>query len=205
MSECKSFCDTVTLRAMSYKPKKLPKPKEKPETAEKTVVKISPLAVILGSATLIGGIAAIVMFFPRLTVAVSDPPDASQPFSSSITITNTGYLPLEEVGAQVALRRIENVDHGRVYGSEHFGARLFTRSWGNHNLGLDDKFTFAFNDLAGFPFFYAQDRLRAADVAVIVQYRVPLIRMRREKIFPFVARQQTNGNFYWYGEPLPAN
>jgi hypothetical protein len=44
----------------------------------------------------------------------------------------------------------------------------------------------------------------SADIAIIVDYEIPLIHLTREKIFPLSAKRQSNGNFYWYARS-PAN
>jgi hypothetical protein len=34
-------------------------------------------------------------------------------------------------------------------------------------------------------------------LAIIVDYRIPLIQLKREKIFPLISKKRTNGTFYW--------
>jgi len=69
--------------------------------------------------------------------------------------------------------------------------------WGVHDLGLDDRFTFALNDAFSFP----KPNFGDADIAIILTYQIPILHWQREKVFPFVTKKQTNGNFYWYPEP----
>jgi hypothetical protein len=161
------------------------------------------LRAILGAATLVGGIAAVVTFFPRTSVTASEPVDVNNPFSSSITVTNSGWLPLNDVDASVAIRRISNIQV-RTRGDPNFGTRLTSDQMKGHNLGVDDRFTFALNDLVFPPFQLPSKDLAEADIAIVIQYRIPILRIKQEKIFPFIVRRQSNGNFYWYAES-PAN
>jgi len=50
----------------------------------------------------------------RGTSDIPDPPDSDDPFSSSITITNTGYMPLDSVTANLSWRTILLPCLGRV-------------------------------------------------------------------------------------------
>jgi hypothetical protein len=59
---------------------------------------------------------------------------------------------------------------------------------------LDDKFTFALNDVLD----THPGQLESAAIDVTVEYEIPIIHWKREKMFPMVAHRQTNGRFYWY-------
>jgi hypothetical protein len=183
---------------MSKKASRSPKSKKLPQTAQRTISRISPIALILGAATLIGGIAALATLLPRLTVVVSDPPDADDPFSSSVTVTNTGYIPLESVIPYFGLGQTGTIGSPPENKNFHptYLPRFARADWRPHYLWLDDKFTFALND-----FWETHPRgLAYADIAIRVGYQVPLIHWKREKVFPMYAHKQTNGNFYWYAK-----
>jgi len=34
-------------------------------------------------------------------------------------------------------------------------------------------------------------------MAVIIDYEIPIIHMKREKIFPLLSKRRPNGTFYW--------
>jgi hypothetical protein len=184
-----------TGRAMSNKAPKQAKSKSAKRRAIETKGRISPLAVVLGVATLIGGCAAIVTFFPRVTPSVSDPYDPNDPFSSTITITNTGYLPLGSVEAFVGLNELHTRDAAKGPTYRHEGtrgkyARFAGGTWKAHYLGLDDRFSFLLNDVIAPGF-------GVGNMAVIIDYEIPIIHMKREKIFPLLSKRRPNGTFYW--------
>ena len=156
------------------------------------------LPTVLGLATLVGGAAVLV---PRVTATVADPVDTSRPFSSFVTITNTGFIPLDKVGVTLGVHNII-VQSGlmlRGVDGAEFPTRMHFDNIAYHDLGLDDRFAFALNEMWGAS---ERDKLigtdTVADLAIIVEYDIPIIHWRREKIFPLILRRQTNGNFYWY-------
>lgn len=193
---------------MSNRGLKLPKPKSKPkkrkEGSEELPLSKKVWAGILGGATLIGGIVAVVTLFPRMTVSFSDAVDSSNPFSSSITVTNTGLIPLKSVLAEIAVRDIAvQKPTGEI--SFTGGANYKTRFIGGdiHYLGLDDRYTFALNDLGIINGALQKFPMVRADIGIVVSYEIPFLHVRREKLFPEVARKQSNGNFYWYAVSPP--
>jgi hypothetical protein len=187
---------------MSIRSPKRPKSKRPRKRVRKKKIEISPLGVLLGIATLIGAVAAIVTLLPRTTVSISEPADPNKPFSSSVTVTNSGYLPLHQVGAELAIRKIiaGNIP---IEGESNYGSQMFTTAWRGHSLGLDNQFTFALNDLQIYPFQADLKNFSEADIAIVVTYQLPYIGLKEEKIFPFIARRQTNGDFYWYAASVP--
>jgi hypothetical protein len=142
--------------------------------------------------------AAVVMFLPRVTATVSDPVDPGDPFSSSVTVTNVGYLPLSSVRPFLTVGQIGS--GGAIPDSGNFSYNSgFTRiDWPLRDLGLDDKFMFALNDLLEEP----RGALNFADIAIRIDYEIPIIHWKKQKLFPFFARKQTNGNFYWYSNTV---
>jgi hypothetical protein len=154
--------------------------------------------------TILGAIAAVVTLLPRVSPSVSDPVDPKDPFTSSVTITNTGFIPLDAVSVQIGIAEIcavgascsapdfpdPKIDH------EHI-TRIQRRQWVDHDLGLDERFTIALNDAV------RQESANGtvyADLSVIVRYRIPIIGWTREKVFPIYTHQQANGYLYWYTE-----
>ena len=154
---------------------------------------------LLGLCTIMGG-AAVVL--PRVTAVFSDPPDENDPFSSSITITNIGYIPLDSVTANLSVGAIQFLSpEGQprtLLGDEARGS-ISVSEWLPHNLGIDDRFTVSLND----PFKSNRKSLVGAQIAIVVDYELPLIHWHREKRFPVFAKRASNGNFYWYADTLP--
>ena len=156
------------------------------------------LSVVIG---IPGILAALVYFVPRLTVTVSDPVDANDPLSSSVTVTNTGVIPLQHVIPgfcfdKITTRMLPQNKPRSLLGDCH-KQTIYIREWHPHDLGLDESFTFSLNQFLG-----SQPTLVSAQIAIVVQYRLPWIHLNREKRSPLFAKRQTNGNFYWYyGSP----
>jgi hypothetical protein len=184
---------------MSNKAIKLPKPKKQRQKAAKPEARISPLGVLLALATLIGGIAAVATFFPRITVLASDPVDPNDPFSSTVTVTNTGFLPLNSVGYAVALRYISFLPAASLRGNEDYSSLLIPDSGRGRDLGIDDKFSFPFNSVID----GSKDDLNNADFAILVHYELPILHWHRQKLFPLEVTRQSNGSFYWFAKPEP--
>jgi len=152
------------------------------------------LAFVIGAP---GVLAALLSLLPRLAPTVSDPVDPDDPFSSSVTITNTGYIPLDAVYpgiavCEIAAKGTPTLDRGPC----DYSNRWHKDAWNPRNLGLDDRFTFALNDV----WETKKGALAYADVAVTIDYEIPIIHWKRTKVFPLVARMQTNGRFYWYAK-----
>lgn len=184
---------------MSNKGSRLPKARKPPKTVEKKKSRISvAVTVVLSIATLLGGVAAAVAFLPRVTLTVSAPVDLKNPFSSSVTITNTGYIPLKSVAVWIGIGVLCSTpcsapdfpDSLRDYQS-----RIHRMQWGAHDMEIDDKFTISLDDVFRFS---EPGGLQYADIAVIVEYKIPIIHLKREKTFPLYTRKATNGRLYWF-------
>ena len=192
---------------MSNRGRKLPKPKKLPRRG-KTTTNPFPrkiIGAVLGLATLIGGAAVLL---PRVTVTVSDPVDPNNPFSSSVTITNTGYIPLKSVRAGICFDEIQILRDGGPIPMTVLGdcgkQTMLLENWAPHDLSLDDRFTVAINDAFGNPAEH-ESSLASAQISILVPYQLPLLRIHRQKRFPLVAKRQSNGRFYWYADAPPAN
>ena len=146
-------------------------------------------------------LAALLSFLPRVGVILSDPADPNTPFSSSVTITNTGYIPLDAVVPFFAVGEIATTGatHDPNFTPNYKGARITRVDWGfPRDMAIDERFGFALNDIWD----TAPRGLEYADIAIVVQYEIPIVHYKQEKIFPFIAQRQTNGNFYWYPKLL---
>lgn len=189
---------------MSKHPKRKRTVRIAAQPAAKTRIGISLLGIVLGIATLIGGFVAVLTLLQRVTATISDPVDSGNRFSSSITVANTGYIPLRLVEVLIAMRDISLVNASghtvSLLGSKDFGSQFRRLQWKQRDLGLDDRFTVPLNDvITG-----SSLSLLGADIAVIVVYKLPVVFMTRRKVFPIYARRQSNGNFYWYADVAPS-
>jgi hypothetical protein len=184
---------------MAKQKAKLRTAKKKQRNAPKTKKSFKVLLVIC---TLVGGAAALTVFWPRPMVsAPSIPFDKTNPFSVSFDISNGGYLPLWDCGVGLGVGQIINIKGNHLDPSfiPTFESRIINPAWQHHRLAMDERFTVALTDFL--------DKAGAADIALIVSYKPWFVPINREKIFRFVTFKQADGNSYWRSwpidEPLP--
>lgn len=139
-------------------------------------------------------IISLIALWPRISVTVSDPVDPDQPFSSSVTITNTGYMPLRAVLPDLGILRIASTDGAEMRSPGEDYSLMRPRKWGPRDLGLDQQLTFALNEIT----YTLPNRLGLADIAIVVEFRIPLVPITWKRIYPRTATKQSNGKFYWY-------
>ena len=87
-------------------------------------------------------------------------------------------------------------------GAPDYATRFNRIEWTPRTLDPDDKSTIALNQI----FHLCREGVASADVAIVVEYELPLIHLKVERLYPFAIKSQTNGNFYWYSDSrtLPA-
>lgn len=152
--------------------------------------------------TLISGVSGALVLLPRVAVQVSDPVDSNDPFSASATITNAGYIPLDSVKTDIAIEQIIFVNqYGRRISliGDMQTQRMHPVRWIPQDLGLDSGYTVALND----SFSSNRRSFVSGEMAIVVEYEIPLLHLHREKRFPFITKHQSNGYFYWYRETMP--
>lgn len=171
--------------------KQSPKTKTKTTSLAKRIWSVG--AILIG---IPGVLTALLALLPRMTPTVSDPVDPKDPFSSSVTITNTGLVPIFRATPFVRVVSVVTTENKELRGSSEGQGTLISESDWPHErtIGLDDRISFSLNEVIDLP----ADQLYSADLAVVLQYQVPLIHWHRYKQFPIHTRKQTNGQFYWY-------
>lgn len=187
------------------------KPRESSKSAPPRKVAKRPEAhkvlweVLLGSATLLGGIVAALTFLPRITVTPSEPSVAQNPFTASFTIANSGVIPLRDV--QVTFFPFESAMSPRVFNENDRppidlkDIQGFTYpQWSHHNLPIDERFTITAEHIIGPA--SSQVAVAGADVAIVTHYQPWIIPWRRERQFRFVTHRLQNGGFTWYSFPM---
>jgi hypothetical protein len=170
------------------------------ETEPKTpLLRRRIVAVVLFLIGVPGVLAALLSLLPRVTVALSDPVDLEEPFSSSVTITNTGFIPLDNPNPCLAIGQVAGrYKQPNLNWIPNYETRFCRSDWTPPpRLAVDDRITFALND---FSHSAEPNGIRYADIAIVIQYEIPLIHLRREKVFPFVTHRQSNGHLYWYSK-----
>jgi hypothetical protein len=161
------------------------------------------LGVVLGLCTLVG---TVIELLPRVTPSVSEPPDPDSPFSSSVTIVNSGSIPLYSVSVGVGVHKIcveptKCEDEDFTKSAQDYRSRITSPDWTRRRLGVDSRFEIPLNGvIKPDPNEHPTPVLNKASVAIIVRYRIPFTFWATEKIFPLALNKQTNGKFYWYWE-----
>jgi len=194
---------------MSNKAPKLHKSSKPKQKAVKTTgTKGRSLAVVLGLCTLLGGLVAILTFVPRVSMSPGDPPDPTNPFSATFTVSSSTpiAIPLYHVSARLIVGQIEaeplpfNPPKKFSYG--HGG---FTRPiWQDHTLRADERFTITPEGMFGMAGRGTPDasKLAGADLAVAVTFKPWLIPWERESVFRVQTVQHGNGSITWQSVPL---
>jgi hypothetical protein len=160
---------------------------------------------IVWLSTVVGGIVAIVEFWPRPEVTHTDSADPQSPFSVSFTISNNGLIPLSNVSAELAVRDITyDTITIRAYGTipgDGKPAFFLSKQWGNHYLYRDNRFTIS-PDETDFGTFKAPNHghLIGAHIGVTVNYSPWFIPKKMHKEFRYKAYRQTNGTISWFDE-----
>ena len=170
----------------------------KKQEGERKINKRIPLfSIVLWLCTVLGGIAAAVIFLPRPIVsAPSVPLDQNDIFSVSFDIINGGYVPLEDSCILLGVGQIGT--RGAQINSSFtptFESRLAFAPWQHHRLGMDDKFTIVLTDAI-------KGQIDFADIAIIVSYKPWFLPIRREKTYRFVSIRQADGRSYWRSWPI---
>jgi hypothetical protein len=197
------------------------RPKTKPKKEWPQFRKL--LAVVLGLATLIGVPAAIVAFWPRVSIDLLEPTDGSDPFSAPFTVTNTGIMPLRQASFFVGLCKVSVTVVGpsgrpqtiNVVGTPDQpigaatppcitpnGARLTSPAWANHRLAPDEKYAGSLADMHFLDVPMRGGQINEADITMIATFQPWIIPRIVKTEFRFVAVKQPNGTFRWFARTL---
>jgi hypothetical protein len=178
-----------------------------------------------GLATLLGLATAAILFLPRMTVDASLPFDELNAYSTSFTLTNTGFIPLRDVRLGIGLCDIktEKNDFGVTPGNCKPPARmpqllLGHPRWQTPELPKDVKFTIPLEEALNVdtPRYRAQhprvigslktlSKLESADIVFTVSYRPWFMPWHHRDGFRFVAERQSNDKINWRSVPLDWN
>jgi hypothetical protein len=165
--------------------------------------KIIRLFVFLGG--LLGAVTAALSLLPRMTVEPSAPVDKYNLFSSSFTVTNTNFVPLEHVDVLLGIGELEFGSHPSIVGSKTpetnpaFDNAVANPKWIHHTLSMDEKLTITLSDMFGADF---GQNLTGGDIAVIIRYHPWILPFEREKILRFRVHRELDGGFTWYSSPV---
>lgn len=153
------------------------------------------LPLVLGVATLVGGI-PVMALLPRVVVSPASDRPGIDPFAVSFDITNANVTPLRDVGAMLKLRVIrtdndmvmetDGITEGKVVPYDKLSSHT-TGNWQHHNLGGDERFTIDLTDVLPWgnqePF--KDTKIEQADIFITVTYKPWPLPFTREKAFRF--------------------
>ena len=148
---------------------------------------------------MIGTVAAVVVFLPRMTVVPDDfSVDPAHPYPMSFTITNTNFIPLRKMNVYLGLCYFQ-FGEGKVPSCiPPYKTRFGPDAWSSHTLAMDERFTIALEDVVSLR---QSTHLNGADISIIVNYEPWLIPYRREREFKYVTKTQRDGRLHWFSVP----
>ena len=169
--------------------------KSKPEPSQTKKRKIGAGSKSLAGCTIIG---LLIVFWPRPVVTPSAAPfDPQNALSIAFDMNNRSFLlPLSDVTAALGVGQIgaggtkPNPDF-----IPNFQSRIEKEEWSHHYLPMDAGFT-----VNGTSFFVGS--VIHADIAIIVDYKLPLLPFKFEKVFRFTTYRETDGKSRWRSWPL---
>jgi hypothetical protein len=167
-------------------------PKKTGWSKTKTVITAVGGAVGVGATFL-----AYVVLIPQLSVTATNPVAPNDPFSSTITIVHNRFYPLVNVTYGLSLGRVDFAGGGVFMGEKQYATALYPM-WQKPQV-LDDEHPIQFP--ANSIYFGNKEDLKHADVAILVDYDLPLIHWHTSKFYPFEVTRQRDGNFDWYSHP----
>jgi hypothetical protein len=109
----------------------------------------------------------------------------------------------------LGLKEITFTNRAPITGDKNYRSELFCGDcWYPRDLSPNAGFMVALNDIFSLidgktPQTANSALLNTANISINVHYQTPLLHINGVKIFPFSAKKQSNGNFYWYANVPP--
>lgn len=187
---------------MSRKKSKRPTSRKTQEKSKNPTPKPIPIskskpvkAIVGGICTFIAFLTAFVTLLPRLDVSIANPVAANDPFSSQVTITNSGYMPLNDVSVAIGVGEISTKQEtaDSVHPLTTNWASQLRGDWPKEDLSAGKKLTVPINDVVT----TSSNNVTYAEIGIIVHYHWPLIPVEGEFVSRYIAKKQTNGQYYW--------
>lgn len=157
----------------------------------------------------LGILAGAFFFLPRVSVDPGEPIDPQNPLgTATFVVSNTGIIPLENVGASFALCLLETIPNGpRIAGpnyqdcNRHNVGGEIADAWRNHRLDIDGKWTFSLRDIL------PEWRLRVEtlDAGIIISYTPKYFGIPWSKEFRFRAKRTPDGQLRWFHSTIDKN
>lgn len=193
------------------RPPKPPQPPPKERWSRSKKIFAGTLAV----ATIVGGLAAVLTFLPRVTVDFVDTEETSDTISSHFTITNTNFIPLEDLSVSIGLCRIQVsfkdfkggdqpvdlITNGQNDICDYSNISFLTvNTWLRHRLRMDERYTIDFSEY--FKTYKMPLKLLSGDSAIVLEFKLWIWPWPQKRYFRFVTETPKAGRVRWIAKPL---
>jgi hypothetical protein len=175
-------------------------PNRSNQKVDETKKRMRKLSAMLATTAVIGSFVVLVSLLTGVHVVASDVVKASDPFSSSITISNTGYIPLRSLYIRVCLGAIQWTSDPIPPSAlkldwdwDYLRHCIHATEWESDRLGRGDEKTIALK-----MFNVTNAAVSWADLAIEVNYELPFIPVKRRQLFPMATKRQSDGKLYWF-------
>lgn len=160
---------------------------------------------------MVGIVIGLVVFWPRMSVEASSQIDAAAPTGITMTITNTGWMPLRNLQPILGVGVIAIGTGPPVKDFDFNGpmqSKIAYTRWFTKTLAIDEKYQIRL-DASGpkandglFYFSPGSGPLGKLDFSLIIAYNPWIIPIRGEKEFRFVSRLESNGMLTLMARPV---
>src|SRR6266705_1680940 len=159
--------------------------------------------LLIGLATVVGTLAALLALFPRLAISNESALDPNDPFSTPFRIVNDGYVPLFAVRFFLFVSDAKNSAGGGIrattFMDSKFSIPIFWPS--------DAYDYYAGNDIGhqigGGATMEFTHPWASADITIIVQYHPFAIPFNRRRAVRFITESGPDNKLHWMQRPNP--
>jgi len=147
-------------------------------------------------ATIVGILAAILAFLPKLSVGVSGSLEPANPVKSVFFLSNDGQLPVYDIMVKCNFPKVKYFDGSGIDSSPDSGF-IFPESRANmlspgHTMTLPCAHSLGFK---------RPEYLTEAEITIIVDFRPDYIWWHKRAVFPWRGEKAANGNWIWKSLP----
>jgi len=151
-----------------------------------------PIILIVGLiAATIGIPSGIVTLLPNVSIEPFGPFDPSASSPTLFNIVNSGPLPLLEIGPMVEVCELQYERGVRLHGCGRFAPKF----WRKDYLAHGDSYTISLQDAFRT---HQPSSFKTADIAIVVNFRVPFTWWDQYRQAGFFAKEEGDGKLYWF-------
>jgi hypothetical protein len=173
-------------------PKKPPSRSRWPITSVRTIVSKS-WKVAAASATFLGIVTGYLSLVPRISVENSQLLNLADPFATPFVVSNDGPLGINDVILSCLLIYVESTGGGTIEGLT-VGPNPVIEGM---DPGERATLPCTFHPVFGFT-----NPLKAADIAIVVNFRPDFVPWHQIRRLRFKTLKGSDGHLYWYPQPL---